>query len=139
MKKMWLNLIIIFFLCVSCGDSESEYSYCIDNRTEYEMVLYFSKQSLEKIETIFLPPNKETIIFQYYIHSPKKLSCTPPNFLLENYTYLVVDDDIKHLTKDIFDDNNWECTGNKTRSFIMVGSYYDDIKSIFIITEDDLE
>ena len=138
MKKLWLNLIILF-LCVSCGDSDSEYYYCIDNKTKYEIVLYFPKQSLEEIETIFLPPNKETIIFQHYVHSPKKLSCTPPNFLLESYTYLVVDDDIKHLTKDIFDDNNWECKGNKKRSFIMVGSYYDDIKSIFIITEDDLE
>ena len=139
MKRMLLKSIVIMFLCVGCGDSDSEYSYCIDNKTEYEMVLYFSKQSLENIETILLAPNKETVIFQYYVHSPKKLSCTPPNFLLENHTYLVVDDDKKHLTKDIFDDNNWECTGDKKSDIIMVGSYYDNIKSIFIITGDDLE
>lgn len=127
------------FLCISCGDSDSEYSYCIDNKTEHEMSLCFPKQSLENIETILLAANKETVIFQSYIRSPKKLSCTPPNFLLEDYTYFVVDDGKKHLTKDIFDENNWECTGDKKSSFIMVGSYYDNIKSVFTITKDDLE
>ena len=127
------------FLCVSCGDSDSEYSYCIDNKTKYEMVLYFPEQSLENIETILLAPNKETVIFQYYVSSPKKLSCSNLNFLVKDYTYLVIDDGKKQLTKDIFDENNWECKGDKKSSLIMVGSYYDNIKRVFIIAEDDLE
>jgi len=130
--KISLNLIVIILVFASCGDSWSEYTWSIDNKTEYNIVI-----TGLKLENILCPPNKLTVVFQDEPRSSKKLYCHCPPLIKEQIEF-VIDDGKKHLTKDFFNDNNWECSGDKKSSLIMVGKYYDNIKSIFMITEDDL-
>ena len=133
--KISLNLILIILVFASCGDSWSDYTWSIDNKTEYNIVI---NSTGLKLENNLCPPNKVTVVFQDEPRSPKKLNCHCPPLILKEQIEFVVDDGKKHLTKDFFNDNNWDCSGDKKSSLIMVGKYYDNIKSIFIITEDDL-
>ena len=136
MKKIIL-MIIITSICLGCGDSFSELTYSINNQTQYDIILYFTGQEFENKDSILCLSNKETIIFQMEIWSPKKLYCDP--YPLKEYAKFVVDDSKKYLIKDISDINNWECTGKTDWHILMMGSYYNNIKSTFIITEEDLE
>jgi len=141
MIKQILYLMLLIPLCISCGDSWSDDIYSIDNRTQYDIILYFhipdNISGLEDLDSILCPLNQETIIEQMTSRSVKQLSCRP--YVFKDYVELVVDGGNKHLIKDVSDDNNWVCTGEKDKSFIMVGSYYRVIKNSFIITENDLE
>ena len=134
MKKIFC-IVIIVLICMSCGDSFSEYVYCIENRTEYDVVLFTKEQ-----DSILCLPNKEIVLFQGEFWSSKNLNYTPP-LIIEYITSItiVIDGNRKHLIKDFSDMNNWEYTGDEEWSLIMCGSYYSHIKRTFIITENDLE
>jgi hypothetical protein len=128
---------IITLICLSCGDSLSDYSYIIDNKTEYDIILCISEHTPNGQDSILCLPNTETLIFKGEFSSVKKLSCTLPPITED--IKIVVDEGKKHLTKEFSDINNWKCTGEEDWDLIMVGSYYSSIKSTFVITEDDLE
>ena len=136
MKKIFCFKIIML-ICLSCGDSFSDYTYIIDNKTEYDVMLYFSEQIPNGKDSILCLSNTETLIFENWFWSVKKLSCSPPPITED--AKIVVDGGEKHLTKNFSDKNNWKCTGEKDWSLIMVGNYYSSIKSTFDITEKDLE
>ena len=128
MKKIFILSVIICFFA-SCGDSYSIYTFSIDNKTEYNIILYFDKQIFTNSDTdsILCIPHSETIIFEMSGRSIKKLACSPcPS---SDYINVVVGTNEKHLIKGFSDINNWECSGATSWSLIMVGNYYSNIKS----------
>ena len=118
---------------VSCGDSESIYVTSINNNTSCKVIVNFPDS------TIVCLPNQETIIEEGWGGSVKKLSCFAPYIFRNNIAEIVIDGDNKILTKDISDDNNWNCSGERDWSLIMVGSYYSKITTTFVINEEDIK
>ena len=133
MKRIFLFLVIGFFL-TSCGDSESIYITSINNNSSYEIIVWFSEDS-----TIICPSGKETIIEENSGSSMKKMNCSSPYLFKNNYAKIIVADETKFLTKDISDDNNWICNGEKDWDLIMVGSYYSKVTTTFDISDDDIK
>ena len=138
-KLIFISLSILTFLVMfSCGDSESIYAYVVDNQTKYNIVLNFIGQDFENKGSILLKPFTETVIEQEYYSSQKKLDCRLLYFYKDNLQF-VVDNGNKQLIKDVSDENNWICTGDKKSSLIMIGNYYNNLKSTFTITENNLK
>ena len=125
-------VVLMGFSLVSCGDSWSDYTFIIDNKTGYNINLHSTGIELENN---ICPHNKETVVFIDCPRTPKKLYCTCPPLILKEQIEFVIDDGKKHLTKDFWDSNNWECTGDKGSSLIMVGKYYYNINFDIVIDD----
>ena len=133
MKCLFFLLTLSIGL-VSCGDSESEYITSIKNNTSFDITIHFSEDS-----TIVCPSKQETIIEEFWGGSSKKFSCMSPYIFKNNIAKIIIDEENRILTKDISDDNNWSCNGDKDWSLIMVGSYYIKVTTTFIINDEDIE
>ena len=137
MKKQivfWLLAIMITICFVSCGDSDSEYITSINNNSTFEIIVHFPDDSI-----IVCLPKQETIIEKGWAGSVKKFSCMSPYIFKNNFAQIAIDEGNKILTKNISDDNNWNCYGDKDWSLIMVGSYYSKITTTFTINDEDIE
>ena len=134
MKKILLLSGILLFALVGCGDAESLYNNCIKNKTSLEVIVRFSPDSI-----IVCPPKQETIIGTSVSTFTKELTCETPRIFKEGLADIVVDKGNKVLLKDITDDNNWDCRGDKVWSLITVGGYYSKITSTFTIDNEDIE
>ena len=119
---------------VSCGDSMSKYLTSIVNNTNYNIIVHFSEDS-----TIVCPSKQETIIEEFEASSGKKLSCMSPYIFKNNIAKITIEGGNKILTKDISDDNNWNCNGEKDWDLIMVGSYYSKVTTTFVINDEDIK
>ena len=133
MRARFYLLIVCVFL-TGCGDSFSEYITSIKNNTDYEIVLLFPGDSSKVCQ-----PNQETIIEERWSSSITIMSCSVPYIIKEFNVEVVVDEGNKILTKDIYDDNNWICSGEEDWSLIMGGRYYSVIRTVFTVNDDDIE
>ena len=132
-KQLFLLVANIFFM--SCGDSESLYITSIKNNTNFEMIVHFRDNSI-----IECPSKQETIIEKFWGSSVKNMKCTTPYiFNKRNISKIIINGGNRILTKNISDDNNWNCNGDKAWSLIMVGSFYANITTTFIINDEDIK
>lgn len=132
--KWIFYLFVVSVVFTSCGDSDSRYITSINNNTDYEIAVHLFEDS-----TIICQSNQETIIEDYYAGSVKKMSCMAPYIFTNNEAEIIIDDGNKILIKDISDDNNWSCSGEEDWSLIMVGSYYIEIKTTFVVNDEDIK
>ena len=133
MRGLFLLLVISSCL-LSCGDSMSIYITSINNNTSFDIIVQFPDDS-----RIVCPSKQETIIDEYESWSSKKLSCMSPNIFKNNIAEIIIDERNKILKKDISDDNNWNCSGDKDWDLIMVGSYYSKVTTTFTVNDEDIE
>jgi len=140
MNKIIYTIVIILCL-VSCGDSWSKYEFYLDNQTKFDIKVYILSNNAEKQDSIVCPSKTKTRILSNEEFRSKRegLSCLPTQ-LFDWYTMCIdVDSGQKILTKDFYNENNWDCSGTKDFSVAMFSNVYLDVSSTFIITEDDLE
>jgi len=126
MKKIIFVIVAVaFFAC----DFKSEYSMCIDNQTNDTIKIVFLDKSPYKMlnpDNLFFPPMQKKLVYNT-VGSSTRNGC--------NYTgikegeVMVYISSGKTLRKEIYNVNNWICSG----------SFHGGWKKIFIITEDDLE
>lgn len=67
------------------------------------------------------------------------MSCSVPYIIKEFNVEVIVDEENKILTKDIYDDNNWICSGEEDWSLIMGGRYYSVIRTVFTVNDEDIK
>ena len=113
MKRLFFLLLLSIGI-VSCGDSDSKYITAINNNTDFDIIVHFPDESM-----IVCVAKQETIIEESWSGSVKKFSCMSPYIFKNNVVKIVIDEEGKVLTKDISDDNNWNCYGDKDWSLIM--------------------
>ena len=126
MRRLFFLLVISISL-MSCGDSDSIYVTSINNNTSFDIIVHFSDDSI-----IVCQSKQETIIEEFFGSSVKKMSCMSP-YIFKN---IIIDGGNKILIKDISNDKNWDCKGDKSWSLIMVGNYYSKITTTFIINDE---
>jgi hypothetical protein len=125
-------------LCfMSCGDSWTEYEFYVDNQTEFNVTIYISNKTQDSI--LCLPNTKTNILSDGDFRSKRgTLSCLPTK-LSDWYTInIVVDNGQKNITKDFFNEDNWECSGTKDFSVAMFSNIYIEVESTFVITDEDV-
>ncbi|ORL45089.1 hypothetical protein IIF7_13290 [Zunongwangia atlantica 22II14-10F7] len=131
--KCLISLFIICFFLISCGDSDSKYITSITNNTDYKIIVQIFQDT-----TIICESFQETIIEDNWGRSVKEMNCAVPDIFLNGDAEIIIDDGNKILTKNIIDDKNWICIGEEDWSLIMVGSFYNEIKTTFIVNQEDI-
>ena len=133
-KTCLYSLFIISFILTSCGDSDSKYITSITNNTDYKIVVQLFQDT-----TIICDSFQETIIEDNWGRSVKEMRCTVPNIFSNRDAEIIIDDGNKILTKNMTNDKNWTCIGEEEWSLIMIGSYYSEIKTTFIVNQEDIK
>jgi len=108
-------------------DYDCLYINSINNSSSYDIVVHLQDDSI-----IDCLPGQETIIDEFYGNGVMNLF-RPPHRFKNIISEVIVDGGSKILTKDIFDDNNWNIKGDKD------GKFYGKIRSSFVINEENIK
>jgi len=127
MKKIFIILLLFIIGLSSCGDVYTHYSLIVDNQSMDTIIIIFSGKSP------YIMINPDSLIF--YPKHDKVLFETEGRAMKDGCYTGIKENEInifalsgKKLQKDIWNVNNWNCSG----------SYKNDWKMTFIITDDDL-
>jgi hypothetical protein len=124
MKEIILLLITSAGL-ISCGDEYISYKLYMDNQTNDTINISFTSKN----HTIVCLPHSVSLIYGTEGRVVSNFECNPQLFKNSKSEIKITTNTGKILKKDIFNNNNWECSGDKKKGWDM----------IFVITENDLE
>ncbi len=126
--KQILIFVLVCFCLISC-DKYTSYTVSIDNQTNDTATIYFEGQTkymqggLDSVECL---PNTNCVYFTVDGRYVSRFTCESK--MNKDETIVVVSSG-KTLTKEIWDSNNWYCSGSNGEGW----------KITFVITVNDLE